>query len=356
MGSDALLNEASKVVQAPRVLFVYPIEATFVRTDQRLLGSLGRVIPFHFRSSADYPKLIAEVARSDIVFCWFALGFAAVATAIAKALDRKSVVVSGGWDITQAPEIGYGRLLYFRGRVQARLALRLADRVLAFSNWSAAAIRAIVPAAKVDPIYLGVDTEAFRPGEKEDLVVCVANVSRENLARKGLRSFILAAAQVPSARFVLAGRHLDEAASELRALAPDNAELAGWLPDQELRGLLARARVYVQTSYVEGFGLAIAEAMAAGCVPVVTPAGAIPEVVGSAGLYVPYGDVQALANAIGGALRSSRGAEARARIATQFRLEQRLGHLQAVMDELLGQQPRADLSSLRQTPDTTQRT
>src|SRR5437773_7248039 len=99
------------------------------------------------------------------------------------------------------PEIGYGSLLRMRGRVAARISLRLADRVLSFSDWSADAIRRLVPRSNVHRVYLGVDTDRFRPSRKENLVVSVAHVSRENLARKGLVTFVKAASLVPDAHF-----------------------------------------------------------------------------------------------------------------------------------------------------------
>ena len=278
--------------------------------------------------------MVGAVRDADVVFSWFALGFSAVANTAARALDRGSVLVSGGWDVVGMPEIGYGRLLTRRGRLTARLALSTADRVLSFSQWSAKAIHDVSSSSKVQVVYLGVDLEKFRPGPKENIVVCIANLSEENVRRKGLRDLVLASRDLPDVTFFLVGRHLDESAEELRRLARHNLTLTGWLPEDKLVSLLARARVYAQPSFTEGFGQALAEAMASGCVPVVVEAGAMPEVVGDTGFYVPFGNPSSLATGIQEALTSEGGSNARERIVRNFSLDRRLKALSETISSL----------------------
>ena len=168
------------------------------------------------------------------------------------------------------PEIGYGAVGNTRANLRARIALRYATLPLTFSAWSGKVIRELV-GREPEIVYLGVDVDRLRPSaSKEDVVVTVGNLTRQNLARKGLETFARATQLLPDTRFVLVGRHADDGVDALRALAPPNLELPGWLPDNELVDLLARAKVYVQVSYAEGFGLALAEGMACGAVPVVT--------------------------------------------------------------------------------------
>lgn len=57
--------------------------------------------------------------------------------------------------------------------------------------------------------------------------------------------------------------------------------------------LIARAEALVFPSRFEGFGIPVLEAMALGCPVIAADATAVPEVVGSAGLLVPPGDVPA---------------------------------------------------------------
>jgi len=318
----------------PELVFAYPIDATFIRADLDLMNTFCDVVPIHFTGPSMYPSLLRAISETDLVVTWFALEFSAVANLAAKALGKGSVLMAGGWDVVGIPEINYGRLLTLRGRVSSRVALSSADSVLAFSDWSAAQIRRLVPNARVRRTYLGVDTSRFVPGTKERLVVCVAHVSRENISRKGLRDFVKAASHVPDARFILVGKHWDGSVDELRRLAGENVEFPGRLSDTELRNLLARAKVYVQPSYTEGFGLAVVEAMSAGCVPVVTESGALAEVVGDAGYLVRYGEVEEIAAAIRGALDSPTKVGPRRRVEERFTLDQRARELRGLIMEL----------------------
>jgi glycosyltransferase involved in cell wall biosynthesis len=87
--------------------------------------------------------------------------------------------------------------------------------------------------------------------------------------------------------------------------------------------------VYVQASRHEGFGLSLAEAMLAGCVPVVTDVGALPEVVGDVGVTIAEPSPALIAEGVERALRlgAAEGARARARVLEAFPLEPRAAGL-----------------------------
>jgi glycosyltransferase involved in cell wall biosynthesis len=68
--------------------------------------------------------------------------------------------------------------------------------------------------------------------------------------------------------------------------------------DEELRLLVSSSRVFVLPSQREGFGLAVAEAMASGVPCVLSDIPAFAENFGEAALMVPVEDSEALANAI----------------------------------------------------------
>src|SRR5690606_41755493 len=72
----------------------------------------------------------------------------------------------------------------------------------------------------------------------------------------------------------------------------------GEIPRAALDAQYGAARAFVLPSYLEGYGMAFADALRHGLPIVGTTAGAIPETAGEAGLLVPAGDAGALAAAL----------------------------------------------------------
>lgn len=83
-----------------------------------------------------------------------------------------------------------------------------------------------------------------------------------------------------------------------RARSSPRVRWLGEVADDDLPPLLAGARAFLSPSSYEGFGLAVAEAMAAGTAVVAGAGSACDEVVGDAGILVPPRDAAALADAL----------------------------------------------------------
>ena len=101
----------------------------------------------------------------------------------------------------------------------------------------------------------------------------------------------------------VAGRSTEAAATWLRRMAEPplagRVSHLGYVADADRRSLFENASLLVLPSWHEGFGLPALEAMALGVPVVASTTGALPEVVGDAGLLAPPDDPAALARAIG---------------------------------------------------------
>ena len=316
------------------ILFLYENAAPFVTADLEILSERFDVTPMECSAGGTFGSLLEPLRGSDASFSWFALGYAARAVLLGKWFRRPSVVVAGGWDVISMPEIGYGAVRSPRGRRRARYVLRKCSLLLTFSDWSRQTIEALA-GRRPETVHLGVDLDRFRPALKEPLVVTVGNVTKENLVRKGIETFVRTAALVPDVPFLVVGRQDPEAMEALRAMAAPNVRFTGRVSDEALRDVLGRAKVYVQVSRNEGFGLAVVEAMAAGCVPVVTNAGSLPEVVGDVGVFAPLWSPEGTAEAVRTALDSDRGEAARERVARTFPLSKRRERLLELVEGLV---------------------
>jgi len=322
-----------------RILFVHNGQERFVRDDFDLLSQDHAVTDWYQPHRWFNPvRLYRQVQQHDLVFCWFASWHALAPVLLAKALGKPSIVVVGGYDTANLPEAGYGAQRGGLPRFVARTVIRHATKLIV--NSQAARSEAIANAgadpAKITVIYHGVHPLPMGPLQREPIALTVGNVWRENLLRKGLLPFVQAAAHLPDVRFVLVGRWCDDSIEELKAIATPNVECTGFVSDEELVEWYQRASVYVQASLHEGFGLSVAEAMTAGCIPVVSGAGALPEVVGSQAVYIQDISPSTIAERIqqAQAATSEQRFHMRQRIIARFRLEDRQKHLNDLLGRL----------------------
>ena len=314
------------------ILFVYRNFSTFVRKDYDILKKKYKVIPLHATKNLFklMLKLVWKIRKVDLVFIWFAGWHAFLAVLFAKIFRKKSVVVAGGYDAAYVPEINYGVFCsWWRGRL-AKFVYKNADLVLAVSNYTKNEILKHASPKRIEMIYHGFNWKKIKPvGKKENIVLSVgtAKVKRADV-------FIESAKYLPSVDFILVGDM-----QKIKSPLPSNVKILKKMAFKKLLKLYQRAKVYVQISASEGFGCSLAEAMLCECIPVVTRRGAIPEVVGDCGFYVPYNDAKATAKAIKKALNSkdNLGKKARERVVKLFPLEKRteelLKSIEMIMNE-----------------------
>ncbi len=324
-----------------KILLVNQRLSGFVKSDLRILGIDHDVRNYVFRLEGwpwkvrEARKLFQAMRDCDLVFCWFIDEYSVLAAFYAKLLGKKSILIAGGATAEWFPEINYGELNNKATMWRASFSVRHSDKVLMFSGFSREHFQTILD-LPCDMLHLGIDADRFSPdGEKEDLVLTVGDVSQMNLRRKGLLAFVKAAAYLPTIPFVMAGRHFDDSIDMLREIATPNVSFTGEVGHQELLSLYRRAKVYVQPSYIEGFGVSNAEAMACECVPVVTKRGSLIELVGDTAIFVEENDPEDTARGIREALdRPDMGKVARQWIVETFSEDKRRRELDHIIQEI----------------------
>ena len=154
-----------------------------------------------------------------------------------------------------------------------RRVLQGAKHVYATSPWSRASV---ARAGRLDEDAVGIlpipiPVTSFEPAPDEEWrttleAPVLAFVGRADDTRKNVRLLLDALPAIPAARALLIGSP--------PAVVPDRVEATGRVPSVAVH--LRRATLFVLPSWQEGFGIAAAEALAAG-LPVVSPPGGGPE-------------------------------------------------------------------------------
>ncbi|MGW8320195.1 MAG: glycosyltransferase family 4 protein [Thermodesulfobacteriota bacterium] len=162
-----------------------------------------------------------------------------------------------------------------------------------------------IPTQRLSVVPNGIDTGTFRPlpdvKREENRIITTTS---SDVPIKGLRYLLEAVASIAKHRDIrvtVIGRpRKDKGVEDLvRDLALGRfVEFTGRIEDEEFAQYYARATLAVVPSLYEGFGFPAGEAMACKTPVVSTTGGALPEVVGDAGVLVPPADSQALAGAI----------------------------------------------------------
>jgi len=203
---------------------------------------------------------------------------------------------------------------FFIPHIEKR-ALESVDKIIAVSNYTKDRILHTyhIPSEMVDVVYNGVDFDGYT-FTREDLddtrkrlglpdLPVVLFVGRVDDPRKGLDVLLRAFRKVldeVDATLLVVGKGDQTAARSLAGSALDRIVFTGFVDDVTLKKCYALCDLYVCPSRLEGFGLTILEAFAAGKPVVATRVGAIPELlhVGENGILIKKEDFNSMANSI----------------------------------------------------------
>jgi glycosyltransferase involved in cell wall biosynthesis len=177
-----------------------------------------------------------------------------------------------------------------------RRALETASAIVAWTDWTATAMRAVAPGAEVRIQHPGLDLEHFRPAQRTPREVPRILFVGARFARKGGLDLIDAVRPL-----------LTERRAELDVVSPDDIpagpgirvhRLSGG--DPQLLRLFQQADCFCLPSYGDAAPWVVLEAMACGTPVIGTRVGAVAEFLGdgAAGILVTPGDVGELHDAV----------------------------------------------------------
>jgi len=163
--------------------------------------------------------------------------------------------------------------LYFR--IIAWMAKRLADSarpVMTNSSWTAEYVRRAYGSQRVYVVHPPVNVEELSSigGDRGRIVLTVSRIAPEKMVAEIPK----VARLVPEAEFYLIGRTGDHSERTLKVIEREAEGLSNFhvetdVPRRRIIELMSQASIYLHPPFAEHFGIAIAEAAAAGLVPVV---------------------------------------------------------------------------------------
>jgi len=197
-----------------------------------------------------------------------------------------------------------------------KICIKRADKIIAVSNYTKKELTSIynIPNAKIEVIYNGLEEKSFDFDEKERKKIrnkfginkkpTILFVGRLE-ERKGLSFLLQAFKRVLTnidANLVVVGSGNQKPYKQFAySLGIMNKVIfTGYVDELTLRKLYSICNVYVSSSKLEGFGLTITEAMAAGKPVVATKVGGVPEIITNEenGILVKVNDLNGLVSGI----------------------------------------------------------
>jgi glycosyltransferase involved in cell wall biosynthesis len=242
---------------------------------------------------------------------------------------------------------------YELDRVEAVIAIsRQVEQSLMAGGVSVKNVRTVYSGIDISERQLTHDGQAIRQMIRLPNGAVLLGTVANLFPRKGyevmLRALPAILRAVPTVHYVIVGSDDHNYADRLKRLAhelkvADRMHIVGF--QDPVHPFLAALDLYVHPALMEGFGIAVVEAMAMGKAVVATTTGGLPEVVaqGETGLLVPPGDVESLAATVASLLedrarREQMGICGRARAQERFSLDASVAHVEQLYGEVLATQ------------------
>ena len=329
------------------LLYFYPVSSSFIRQDTdffrehfsvkdfSFLPRHKSLLPFSFIRQKLF--LLSNIRSASILVCQFAGYHSFLPVLFGRIFHKPCLIVVGGTDCVSFPSINYGNLRKFLLKWFTLKSLKQATHITAPSislvEYNYTYHNKDYPSQgyrffdkSIDTPYTiihnGIDTRRFCPVEgvnrrKNSFLTICNYIDKRNFYLKGLDLFLEAAKNFPECEFTIIGKF----SNEFHFCRTENVTLIDFIPNEQLAAKISEFTYYCQLSVSEGFGVALAEAMASGCIPVVSRVGMLDIIAGESGLVLEKYDHDLLKSVIASALQAdviSLSRKARERIVANF--------------------------------------
>lgn len=269
----------------------------FYREDLLLFERLG------FEVVTETSVFRAARYNADLLYAFW--GASALPAILAWRMRGKPSVLSGAHGIGDAGDRALRTKLKWGCILGSAL---LADETLAVSKFELDDLRRFgVRSARL--AYHAVDTDYYVPAlckSSRPSALTVGQLNPGSINRKGIGVAIASTALVrrrfPEYTLSVVGHITEEGRAWLHSARSTHdftgVQILGEISRQDKRALLQSSWAYLQPSRYEAFGVAAAEAMACGTVPVYTNGGALGEIVGGSGVQAASRTPEAMADGI----------------------------------------------------------
>lgn len=288
-----------------KVLLIAPNKSSFINQDYINLKESFDTDFATCWSPNQILSTLSKVRKTDVCFFWFASIRFIPVFILAKALNKKTIVVAGGYDVSRIPELNYGGIKpwsFFS--FLRKIILHFCDKVITVSNSNTleAIENAQIPSRKIERIYLGLDKPQLKLkdwSERKNQVVFIASCDETSYKIKGFDTFLALAKSMPEYNFIHIGTiYVQDFQKKCYELS--NIRTLGWLENMSpiFSDVLNDSKVILLPSLIESFGVSILEGGLHGCVPVASNTHSLPEIIGTSGRVCPLNDLKCFESAI----------------------------------------------------------
>ena len=345
------------------VLLVYTEKVAFVREDIITLRKLSHLTEYTFKPLKNpillffqfikqFFSLVRNIKNYDVLYIWFADYHSFLPICFSLFFKKKSIIILGGYDTMSLPSINYG--VFIKDNLRKTLikfAIKNANYLLGVDESMFTSTNSYI---EPQGIKVGVNNfvdnikgkslvvptgynvkDWTRDNKilKENIIVTIGSVTQEKgLKRKGFDFFKEVAKHLPNYQFVIIGPN-KTFKEILEKDAPANLTVKSFMPQEEFKKTLNKAKVFCQFSLAEGLPNTLCEAMLYECIPVGSSVNGIPKAIGNTNLIISQPEIGQAKKAIEYAIKmsSTDGTHFRNRIISLFPKKNREQALKAII-------------------------